>query len=345
MEMGEEPLMAMSEESLMGMSAEMSGTDEEAGLVNDDQDLMDLLQSEGDFSDIGDMLKADEDNVALSDDGMDGFGDFSLDEMMQSVAEEEEAEEDSKKRKKKDKNQKNNGKEASGFIQKLSQVLFGDDEDEETVPEYKFVRNSYGGPLQLNIEVPQVKFDYSFRILDEAVFAEDQNLPPGITYQIQLFGGSRKASLAELKGLSPVYEHRSPSGMYIYRVGRFSTYDEALSNILQVRNLGFRSAYLCAFDNGNEITVATARTRQERLKGGFELYEIRMVPDSGELDHRVVEFIMSTAVGKDIIRSEAEDGTQVFTVGPFDSKDAADTLVEAVQGMLAGKVTCEPIMN
>jgi hypothetical protein len=70
-----------------------------------------------------------------------------------------------------------------------------------------------------------------------------------------------------------------------------------------------------------------------------------MIPDSGELDHRVVDFIMSTAVGKDIIRSEAEDGTQVFTVGPFDSKDAADTLVEAVQGMLAGKVTCEPIMN
>lgn len=136
MEMGEEPLMAMSEEPLMGMSAEMSGTDEEAGLVNDDQDLMDLLQSEGDFSDIGDMLKADEDNVALSDDGMDGFGDFSLDEMMQSVAEEEAApEEDSKKRKKKDKNQKNNGKEASGFIQKLSQVLFGDDEDEEKKPE------------------------------------------------------------------------------------------------------------------------------------------------------------------------------------------------------------------
>lgn len=221
----------------------------------------------------------------------------------------------------------------------------GESDDEEQVAEYEFVRNSYGAPLQLNIEVPQVKFDYSFRILDEAVYAEDQNLPSGIIYQIQLFGGSRKASLPELKGLSPVYEHRSPSGMYIYRVGRFSTYDEALSNILQVRNLGFRSAYLCAFDNGNEITVATARTRQERLKGGFELYEIRMVPDSGELDHRVVEFIMSTAVGKDIIRSEAEDGTQVFTVGPFDSKDAADTLVEAVQGMLAGKVTCEPIMN
>jgi hypothetical protein len=133
--------------------------------------------------------------------------------------------------------------------------------------------------------------------------------------------------------------------MYIYRVGRFSTYDEVLSNILQVRNLGFRSAYICAFDNGVEVTVATARTRQERLKGGFELFEIRMIPDSGELDHRVVDFIMSTAVGKDIIRSEAEDGTQVFTVGPFDSKDAADTLVEAVQGMLAGKVTCEPIMN
>jgi uncharacterized small protein (DUF1192 family) len=220
-----------------------------------------------------------------------------------------------------------------------------DSEVEEETKEYHFRRNSYGDSLRLNVEIPQVKFDYTFRILEEAVMAEDQTLPSGIVYQIQFIGGARKMALSELKGMSPVYEHRSPSGMYIYRVGRFSTYDEALSNIYVVRDLGYKSAYLCAFDNGKEISVAKARTAQERLKGGFALYEIRIIPESGELDQPVVEALLSAAVGKDIIRSEGEDGTQVFTVGPFDSKADADAIVETIKVMMSGRVMCEPIMN
>ena len=207
---------------------------------------------------------------------------------------------------------------------------------------YDFKKRSYGDVLQLNFMIPEVKFDYTFQVLPEAVFAEDQSLPSGVVYQIQLFGG-RKATLAELKGLSPVYEHISPSGMYIYRAGRFSTYDEVLKNIPTVRNLGFKSSYICAFENGVEISVAKARTIQERLKGGFALYEIRLMPESGELDSAVVEIVTSAALGKDIIRTEAEDGTQVFTVGPFDSKESAESLVESLKGILIGKAACEPI--
>lgn len=207
---------------------------------------------------------------------------------------------------------------------------------------YEFVKRTYGDALELNFMVPEVKFDYTFQVLPEAVFAEDQSLPAGIVYQIQLFGG-RKASLPELKGLSPIYEHRSPSGMYIYRVGRFFTYDEALNNVMKVRSLGFKSAYICAFENGEQVSVAKARTLQERLKGGFALYEIYLIPDSGELDPAVAETVASSAVGKDIIRTESEDGTQVFSVGPFDSKEAADSLVAALKDVLVGKVVCEPV--
>ena len=207
---------------------------------------------------------------------------------------------------------------------------------------YDFVKRSYGDNLQMDFVVPEVKFDYSFKVLPEAVFAEDQALPSGVVYQIQLFGG-RKSALSELKGLSPIYEHRSPSGMYIYRVGRFFTYDEALKYIPKVRSLGFKSAYICAFENGEQVTVAKARTIQERLKGGFALYEIHIMPESGELDPAVAEIVSSAAVGKDIIRVESEDGTQVFSVGPFDSKEAADSLVSALEAVLAGKVVCESV--
>lgn len=216
---------------------------------------------------------------------------------------------------------------------------------EEEVVHYEFARLSVGGPLELNIAVPEEKFDYTFKVLDEAVFAEDQTLPSGIVYQIQILGGSRKVGLSALKGLSPVYEHRSPSGMYIYRVGRFSTYNEALNCVYKVRELGFKGAYLCAFENGSEISVAKARTKQEQLKGGFSLCEVLIIPDNGELPPVVAELIDSLAVGKDIKRTEMEDGTQVFCVGPFDNQGEADNVMSAVQGKLHGNVVCKSLLD
>ena len=216
---------------------------------------------------------------------------------------------------------------------------------EEEVVTYEFAKQSLGGPLEMNIAVPEVKFDYSFRVLDEAVFAEDQTLPSGIIYQIQLLGGSHKVGLPALKGLSPIYEHRSPSGMYIYRVGRFQTYNEALNCVYTVRSLGFKGAYLCAFENGSEISVAKARTKQEQLKGGFSLCEVQIIPDSGVLGPVVGELLNTMAVGKDIKRTELEDGTLVFSVGPFDNQAEADEVVTAVQEIIQGSVVCKSLLD
>lgn len=216
-------------------------------------------------------------------------------------------------------------------------------EEEHSV--YEFVKLSVGPSLELDIAVPEVKFDYSFRIIDESLYAEDQSLPAGIVYQIQLLGGSHKVELSKFKGLTPLYEHRSPSGMYIYRVGRFQTYNEALENVPTVRKLGFSSAYLCAFENGKEISVARARTLQEQLKGGFSLCEIVIMPDSGELDPFVVEVIINSAIGKDIKRSESEDGTQIFSVGPFDNEAEAEGIISAIKDKVQGLVVCKSLVD
>lgn len=211
------------------------------------------------------------------------------------------------------------------------------DEVQET---YRFRKQSLGEDLALNILQPEVRFDYSFRILDEALFAEDQTLPDGIVYQIQVIGGSRKASVGELKGLCPVYEYRSPGGMYIYRVGCFDSYDEALSKVHDVRRLGFEGAYLCAFDSGNEISVAKARMTQESDTGSLIMYEVHIIPDSGELEPAIVDAIVAKAIGKDLMRVEAPDGTQVFVVGPFDDKTRAEELADYVMESMDGTVSC-----
>ena len=221
-------------------------------------------------------------------------------------------------------------------------------EDEGPVadmPEYDFRMRSMGDLLAIAVHVPEVRFDYTFRIGSEAVFAEDQTIPGGIVYQVQLFSGGRKATVAELKGLTPIYEHHTPGGMYTYRAGLFHAYQEAVKAAEQIRRRGFRDAYIVAFIDGKEVTVVAARTEEARRSNQMLLYEVRIMPESGELESEVVEGMVRLAMGKDIARVEAEDGTQVFIVGPFDNKDMAEELASYVRGKITGKVSCELLGN
>lgn len=89
---------------------------------NDEQDLMDLLGQDGDFSDMGDILDLDEKSTEIPDDFAAGLDDFTFEEpvidntMIKENASEEEA-------------QKKKG-ETSGFLKKISQALFGEENDE-----------------------------------------------------------------------------------------------------------------------------------------------------------------------------------------------------------------------
>lgn len=225
----------------------------------------------------------------------------------------------------------------------LNMDMAGADDVEEgpEMTEYEFRRRSMGDSLAINVMVPEVKFDYTFRIGPEAIFAEDQNIPGGIVYQIQLFSGGRKADVSELKGLCPVYEHRTSSGMYTYRVGLFRTYEEVKAAADKVRRRGFSDAYIAAFIDSQEVSVVTARTAEAKASNEVLLYEVRIMPDSGEFEQDVVEGMIRLAIGKDIARVEAEDGTQVFIVGPFDNKAMAEELASYVRSKISGKVTCE----
>ena len=213
------------------------------------------------------------------------------------------------------------------------------------VPEYQFRKQSMGEQFNINILVPEVKFDYTFRIEDVAVFAEDQEIPSGVVYQIQLFSGGRKATMAELKGLTPMYEKRTSNGLYAYRVGRFFTHDEAKKNVDIVRKRGFKGAYIVAYVDGREVSVVAARTEEASRTNDILLYEVQIIPESGELEPEVVEGMMTLAMGKDIARIETDGGTIVFMMGPFDSKTLAEELAAYVRSSIRGEVKCELLGN
>ena len=219
--------------------------------------------------------------------------------------------------------------------------------DEGSAPaeqkEYAFVRKNMGKPLTMAVEVPEVKFDYSFKVLDVAQFAEDQAIPSGLVYQIQIFAAKKKAALKSLKGLSPVYEVAGSNGHIVYRVGLFRTYSDVLSHLNTVKKVGFRNAFIVAFLDGKSLTVAKARAKEKEKPAVQDLYEVRMVPSGGELDPNVAAGIRQQAAGKDIAKRAGSDGSAVYVVGPFADKAKAEDLALFVKAMGVEDVKCNVI--
>ena len=222
--------------------------------------------------------------------------------------------------------------------------LMSESSEQGTVrKEYAFVKREIGVPLNMAVEVPEVKFDYSFKVLDVAQFAEDQTIPSGLVYQIQIFASKKKASLKSLKGLSPVYETAGANGHMVYKVGLFRTYSDVLSHLNTVKKVGFRNAFIVAFMDGKSLTVAKARAKEKEKPAVQEFYEVRMTPPGGELDSSVAAGIRQQAAGKDIARTVGSDGAVTYVVGPFADKAKADDLVLFIKAMGVKDAKCNVI--
>lgn len=192
---------------------------------------------------------------------------------------------------------------------------------------YTFSKNSYGPDLRLDIRKPKPTFDYSFMILPEGRFAESNTLPDGLVYQIRIFTLSRKASVADLNGLSPVFERTTTSGKHAYSAGLFKSYKDALSNLNKVKKRGFRDAQIDAFLNGQVIGVSKARELESKVKA---LMMVRIYPEDGQsLSEQAIAAIHEHS-DKDLIKS-VEAGSVVFTTGPFEDKSQVDAIVAALK--------------
>ena len=219
--------------------------------------------------------------------------------------------------------------------------------DSEIVAErngFAFTRKNMGEALNLTMVQPEPEFDYSFKVLPVGQFAEDNTIPGGIVYQIQIFSTSNKVGVKNLKGLSPVFEHRTPSGRYTYRVGLFRTYKDVLSNLNAVKKVGFRSAFIVAFVDGKEVSVASARSKEKEVPEK-KFYEVRIRPSGGDIDRVSMEGIVQQADGKDVAKVAGEDGAVSYVAGPFADRRKAESLATFVRAMGIGDVSVVQLVN
>ena len=218
---------------------------------------------------------------------------------------------------------------ANGIVLDISKLQARADKDVVGASSgYTFTRNSYGPSPSLAMKKPERKFDYSFMILPEGRFAEDNTLPEGIVYQIQMFTQSRKATIADIKGLSPVFERQS-GGKYICSVGLFRTYADALANLNKVKKQGFRTAEIRAYKDGEQISANNARKLEND-----RLYTVVFYPSNGQsLPEGAMEVFRKA--GADVAKS-VENGSVVFKAGPFHEKEEAEELMKALKVLDAG---------
>lgn len=192
--------------------------------------------------------------------------------------------------------------------------------------DYVFSKNEMGGEPHFEFEEPVSVFDYSFKILETGQFAEDNTLPAGLIYQIQIFTSTSQATAEQLKGLSPVFEHKV-SGKYVYAAGLFKSYSDALSHLNSVKRAGFKSAIIVAFRDGEDISVAKARALEATAK---PLYKIRIIPDDSQSLPEAVLNALRDSTDADIARV-IDNGTVVFEIGPIDDREACETIVAVLE--------------
>ena len=198
---------------------------------------------------------------------------------------------------------------------------------------YVFRKHTSGKIPYIIVEIPEPEFDYSFKILgkDKGQFAEDNTLPSGIVYQIQFMVLSNRAAVRDIKGMSPVFVTRMPSGKYLHSVGLFGSYQEALSNLNRVRKNGFPEAFIIAFDNGRSISVKTARNMEGKKPAtGSELAWQVILYGYGHMLPQAVLATIQQLSGQDLTRTVQDDGETVFAIGPFNGRQEAEDLLNGL---------------
>lgn len=204
------------------------------------------------------------------------------------------------------------------------------DEEEENVEQqqdFQFVKHSFSENRSFVVNEPEVIFDYSFKIGEEAQFALDNTLPEGLIYQIKFVTLTSKGSLERFKGLSPVYENRINSRKYIYNVGLFYSYHEALDQLNVVRRLGFSSAAIVAYNSGESISIQNARKLEKMIRENAK-YRVVISQYDDRLPAEILSVIQNMS-DKDIAKV-VEQGKTYYIIAPFNSESDAKELTDAL---------------
>lgn len=195
-----------------------------------------------------------------------------------------------------------------------------------------------------NFNLQRPKKDLTFKILKKGWLAEWEDLPDGIIYQIRFMSSVKPANVASFKGLSPVFE-KEQNGRYVYSAGAFTKYSEAQKQLSKVKKL-FSTSQITALKDGKAYPLATARKEESQAakKSKAEPAGAYNVVISGlERLPEVLLHTIKSATGKDMAKVTSAEGTK-YIVGPFSSKEEADSVAKKLEETNSGKISVEQVL-
>jgi len=192
----------------------------------------------------------------------------------------------------------------------------------------------------INIIEPVKPFDYTFSVAEHSEMAEDHSFPDGLVYRIQLFAVSTKPNITAFKGLRPIFENRNSSGRWVYYAGQFHNYNQAAEALSTVKRSGFPNAIIAPFNNGSSVTIRNARLLEQQTKSNVT-YQVKIEGYPQGLPQPIIEAIrMGTE--RDIAKKVIE-GKDVFFIGPFTSKQEAESLIILLNSLSVNGVSLTEI--
>lgn len=190
----------------------------------------------------------------------------------------------------------------------------------------------------------------SFKLIENPVYDLNEkivinpDIPDGLIYRIQLGVFRNEVTPPFFKGITPVYGFKQEGAdLTGYYAGVFRRKDDAGKALLQVRQKGFRDAFIVAFSDGKVISADRAAVLEDDW--GKKPFSINDVPIEGTsldtlpptlsfrveimrspkpVDEEMKEGFEKISTGRGLDIWQLNDGTVVYLIGNFITFESAE---------------------
>ena len=169
----------------------------------------------------------------------------------------------------------------------------------------------------------------------------------GTVYRIRLGSFLQKQPVSLFKGVSPLCYEKNDEERYVYYAGAFKEASEAESAYEQLKKMGFRKPEIVVWEDGlyRMIGEPNAESDGETAETAETLYRVEIAGQGENLSTSIKELTEQYAPGKELTRTVTDDGTHLYSVGNFISKEEADALCNAINEIVQGSATVLTIEN
>lgn len=164
----------------------------------------------------------------------------------------------------------------------------------------------------------------------------------GTVYRILLGSFSQKQAVSIFRGVSPLCFEKTPDNRFRYFAGAFKELSEAQSAQEKLKTMGFRKPEMVVWRNGVYEMVGQDSTANGEQAS---LYRVEIAGQGETINDAMKETITTQAPGKELSRTITNEGAYVYSVGSFDTKEAADAICNAINAIAVGSATVLTMEN